>query len=314
MSAIEVWDVYNAIESCQMLPLGSQLSPERSTWDQTHETDFPILPTPRETSLQLRKTVENRVVTKPIHPVETTFKARERVDLVKRFDRTFHREDTALAKLTKLISPKLGIEYVDSSAKRLFELSIAIPAAVVSLPASLVLGFIQRCCDGHEMFYKSPRMLDAMTGEEFEMLKIRTMAPGNGLTHHSPQLGSVIKDNHPGIVGIGKLLRRFKMDELPQFLHVIMGEMRLIGNRALPRLVRDYLEEHLTEDEFKSWCKNYRPGVTGPHQALNPVQDRDENRYRPEMFYAEHASLDFDLYLIWRTVMKMFPGTNSRKG
>lgn len=109
----------------------------------------------------------------------------------------------------------------------------------------------------------------------------------------------------PACTSFGRFIRRQYLDELPQMLQVLTGRLSLVGTRVLPIAVYDGLAISWSPERFQRWRTMYASsplGLTGPHQILRRAGKEDARRYHRDMFYARHASLGFDLYLLWRTL------------
>lgn len=126
------------------------------------------------------------------------------------------------------------------------------------------------------------------------VMKIRSMVPNNvGTGRHIPACTS-----------FGRFIRQQYLDELPQLLQVLTGQLSLVGTRVLPVEVYEGLASSWSSERFERWRAMYAStplGLTGPHQILRRAGKEDARRYHRDMFYARHASLGFDLYLLWRT-------------
>jgi lipopolysaccharide/colanic/teichoic acid biosynthesis glycosyltransferase len=137
--------------------------------------------------------------------------------------------------------------WVASRARRLFECGVAGLALLGLLPVLVLCWFLVRCTSPGPVFFRQRRM--GRNGQEFELYKFRSMR------HDSHSSGpSLTAHNDLRITPLGALLRRYKLDELPQFWNVLKGDMSLVGPR--PKLPR-----------YELLCMPYRPGLTG-HATL----------------------------------------------
>jgi undecaprenyl-phosphate galactose phosphotransferase len=138
------------------------------------------------------------------------------------------------------------------------------------------------------------------------------MFSNNDPSYHQSHLESVIKEdkgykklaNDPRITGVGRLLRKFSVDELPQLLNVLKGDMSLVG----PRPCLPYEYQH-----FKEWHKlKYKviPGMTGLAQLI--ARNRDDVTFSDsvilDLYYADNQSLWLDLKILFRTIPVMVLG------
>lgn len=200
-----------------------------------------------------------------------------------------------------------GPAYLMSGRKRAFELSVALPSAIVATPAILIFGLIQKIYDGGSMFYKHQVL--SPDGSTFNLIKIRTMRDGNGLSDENLHLASLPKpEDDPRVFGLGSLLRRFELDELPQFWQVVAGRLSLIATRPITLVEKMYILRTWSEERKAKWLPDYEkrvPGLSGINQAFNPNKKRLDGRYRLDIFGVENASLGMDIYCIWRTILRM---------
>lgn len=189
--------------------------------------------------------------------------------------------------------------------KRIFDLIVAVKGVLILSPIFLICSFLAKKQSHGTIFYKAIRI--GKDEKPFFMLKFRTMisnadAIGLGLT--------TFDDDR--ITPIGAFLRRWKLDELPQLINVIRGEMSLIGPRPeSPKYV-----QHYTADQ--KHVLTVRPGITGPAQYANRDEaEKLKDHPDPEHFYItkllpekiaidldyiQNQNLFTDLYWLIRTV------------
>ena len=137
-----------------------------------------------------------------------------------------------------------------------------------------------------------PAAQSACTGREFDVLKLRTMV--DGAEHIGA--GLAVNANDARITRVGALLRRTSLDELPNLLNVLRGEMSLIGPRpTLPVQVEQYTERQRGRLAIK-------PGITGWAQVNGRASLPWAERIELDLYYIEHRSLALDLQILWRTV------------
>ncbi len=141
-------------------------------------------------------------------------------------------------------------------------------------------------------------------GHPFDVLKLRTMV--DGAEHQGA--GLAINENDPRITRVGALLRRTSLDELPNLVNVLRGEMSLIGPRpTLPVQVEQYTERQRGRLEL-------RPGITGWAQVNGRASLPWSQRIELDLYYVEHRSLALDLRILWRTVAMVLGGSGVYKG
>jgi lipopolysaccharide/colanic/teichoic acid biosynthesis glycosyltransferase len=139
-------------------------------------------------------------------------------------------------------------------------------------------------------------------GKQFDCLKFRTMDQDAEkkraeLEHLSEGPGLLFKlKEDPRITGVGKKLRRYSLDELPQLLNVLRGDMSLVGPRpALPSEVEQY-------DDWVSNRLSVKPGITGLWQVSGRTETSFADYVRYDLFYIQNWSLSLDLWILWRTL------------
>jgi lipopolysaccharide/colanic/teichoic acid biosynthesis glycosyltransferase len=141
-------------------------------------------------------------------------------------------------------------------------------------------------------------------GRPFDVLKLRTMV--DGAEHIGA--GLAIDADDPRVTRVGALLRRTSLDELPNLVNVLRGEMSLIGPRpTLPVQVEQYTERQRGRLAVK-------PGITGWAQVNGRASLPWAERIELDLHYIEHRSLGMDLRIIWRTVAMVLGGSGLYKG
>jgi lipopolysaccharide/colanic/teichoic acid biosynthesis glycosyltransferase len=136
-------------------------------------------------------------------------------------------------------------------------------------------------------------------GEEFELLKLRTMIVGA----ETRGAGLAVNKGDPRITRVGRLLRRLSLDELPQLWNVVRGEMSLIG----PRPTLAYQVERYTDRQRRRL--EVKPGITGWAQIHGRASLPWEERIELDVWYVEHRSPRVDLRILLRTPLALFGGT-----
>jgi lipopolysaccharide/colanic/teichoic acid biosynthesis glycosyltransferase len=141
-------------------------------------------------------------------------------------------------------------------------------------------------------------------GSPFDVLKLRTMV--DGAEHIGA--GLAINAEDPRITRVGALLRRTSLDELPNLLNVLRGEMSLIGPRpTIPAQVDQYTERQLRRLAVK-------PGITGWAQVNGRAALPWRERIELDLYYVEHRSLALDLQILLRTPAMVLGGSGLYKG
>jgi undecaprenyl phosphate N,N'-diacetylbacillosamine 1-phosphate transferase len=178
--------------------------------------------------------------------------------------------------------------------KRPLDLIVVLLIFIISMPVLLIASVGIKISSPGPVFFRQKRV--GLHGVEFEVLKLRTMSV-NPLRKVAQTYGS-----DPEVFPLGRLLRRLKIDELPQLLNVLYGEMSLVGPRPCLRQ---------TFDEMPEWARKrvmVRPGMTGMAQVNGNVALTWEERWRYDIHYVEHISFSLDLRLISRTLAVVIIG------
>lgn len=170
--------------------------------------------------------------------------------------------------------------------KRVLDLLVTIPLLVVLAPVMLLIALAIRQWMGAPVLFRQIR--PGYDARLFAILKFRTM------TNATNREGEPLSDAQR-LTPLGKLLRRTRLDELPQLLNIARGEMSLVGPRPL---LPEYLE-HYTPRQARR--HEVLPGVTGWAQIHGGNQMSWEQKFEYDVWYVEHVSLWLDLTILWRT-------------
>lgn len=178
--------------------------------------------------------------------------------------------------------------------KRLIDICIGLVALPFVLLIIVALGPIIYFTDRGPVFYNADRI--GKYGKHFRMFKLRSMyvnSPdlknADGSTYNS--------DNDPRVTPIGRFMRKTSLDEFPQFLNILIGNMSFIGPR--PKIGQiDY--DNLTDDKRKSY--SIKPGVTGYSQAFFRNSITNDEKYYYDAYYADNISFMMDVKIVLQTV------------
>lgn len=178
--------------------------------------------------------------------------------------------------------------------KRIFDIIVGLCALPFVLLLIIIIGPIIYFTDRGPIFYNGPRI--GLNGKVFKMCKFRSMrvnAPDLRTADGSTYNG----DDDPRVTKIGRFLRKTSLDEIPQFLNVLAGQMSFVGNRPdTPRMLDVYT------DEQKKWLLITKPGITGYSQAYYRNSTTCEEKIANDIYYAKNESFLFDLKIVFRTV------------
>jgi exopolysaccharide biosynthesis polyprenyl glycosylphosphotransferase len=201
------------------------------------------------------------------------------------------------------------INSLEVMIKRVIDCFVSGFLLFAALPMLAAIAMAVRLDSKGPIFYSSDRV--GKRGRIFSCYKFRTMVSNaeqlrSSLVHLNERDGILFKiKNDPRITKVGRFLRKYSLDELPQLWNVFVGDMSLVGPRpALPSEVRDYSPEHVRR-------MMVMPGITGLWQ----VQARDNPSFDAyidlDLQYVENASLWLDLKILARTVFVVLAGTGS---
>jgi lipopolysaccharide/colanic/teichoic acid biosynthesis glycosyltransferase len=151
--------------------------------------------------------------------------------------------------------------------------------------------------DSGPIFYRQRRV--GLNGNEFELLKLRTMEVGA----ETRGAGFAVEEGDPRITRVGRVLRRLSIDELPQLWNVVRGDMSLIG----PRPTLAYQVERYTPRQRRRL--DVKPGITGWAQIHGRARLPWDERIELDVWYVEHRSAWLDLKILARTPRALVAGT-----
>lgn len=185
--------------------------------------------------------------------------------------------------------------------KRLFDLVVSLMVLPFLLVIIIPVAILIKIEDKGPVFYNAPRLGKNM--KEFKMYKFRSMkvnAPDirneDGTTYNSA--------NDPRVTRVGRILRKTSIDELPQILNVILGNMSFVGPRPSPLGNKNiYPEEFFRKFEV-------RPGITGYNQAVCRNNSSMDERIKYDSLYVHNVSLKLDIKIILMTITTVLRSKN----
>jgi exopolysaccharide biosynthesis polyprenyl glycosylphosphotransferase len=192
----------------------------------------------------------------------------------------------------------------DWVVKRAFDVIVSVLTIVVGLPLWIAIAALIKATSSGPVFYADPRV--GLGEREFRLLKFRTMVADAALEQErlegaNEATGALFKiRNDPRVTSVGRTLRRFSLDEVPNVLNVLRGEMSLVGPRPLP--VRDY-------QKLAPWHRrrsNVLPGMTGLWQIAGRSNLPYDDLVRLDFYYLENWSLWLDITILVKTVPAVF--------
>jgi exopolysaccharide biosynthesis polyprenyl glycosylphosphotransferase len=200
---------------------------------------------------------------------------------------------------------RYGLTKTSWYVKRTFDVVATSLGLIVMAPLLGVIALAVRLSSPGPILFRQPRV--GRRGERFDMLKFRTMYDGAEedkaeLAAHNEARGLFKISNDPRVTPVGQLLRRTSLDELPQLVNVLRGEMSLVGPRPL-------IEEE--DRKIAGWHHRRRegtPGCTGVWQVLGPTRVSLDDMVKLDYLYRANWSLWLDLKILLRTAGHMFSG------
>jgi exopolysaccharide biosynthesis polyprenyl glycosylphosphotransferase len=185
--------------------------------------------------------------------------------------------------------------------KRAFDVTLSALMLVLLIPVYLVIALLVRCTSEGPVIFRQERV--GLHGVPFQILKFRTMCVA--AEADTPQ---VCLDNDPRITSVGRWLRKYRLDELPQFWNVLKGEMSIVG----PRPERRYFINQI-EQKAPYYCLIYkiRPGLTswGPIKVgYADTVEKMVRRLNYDVVYVENMSLGLDIKIIFHTIGVLLNG------
>lgn len=196
---------------------------------------------------------------------------------------------------------------MDEAIKRIFDVIVSAIGLIILSPLMLIIAYLIEKEDGGPVFYRGVRV--GRYGKPFRIYKFRTM-----VVDAEKLGGPSTADDDPRITRIGRVLRKYKLDELPQLINVLKGEMSLVGPRPEVKFYVDMLSE-----EERELILSVRPGITDWASLWNPDEgavlagsDDPEKTYmekiRPtkvklQLKYVKECSFWTDLKIIFLTIL-----------
>ncbi|MGI1803913.1 sugar transferase [Limosilactobacillus reuteri] len=204
------------------------------------------------------------------------------------------------SKAVLLDKDKIKSRFIYHGMKRFFDIVAAACGIVILSPLMIIIAGLIKAEDHGPIFYKQVRV--GKNGKTFKMYKFRSMFVNadkmlDKLKKQNDVDGPMFKiKDDPRVTKIGHFIRKHSLDELPQFLNVIKGDMSLVGPRPpLPSEVAEY-------SEYDKQRLLVIPGCTGLWQATERNEVGFNEMVQLDIQYIKRASFMFDLWIIWKTV------------
>jgi lipopolysaccharide/colanic/teichoic acid biosynthesis glycosyltransferase len=200
-----------------------------------------------------------------------------------------------------------GPQYVVKTA---MDLSLGLLAFLISLPIILITALFVKLEDKGPAFFTQTRV--GLNGKQFTIYKLRSMKVGAELEHAELQAtkasvnSNMFKDpNDPRVTKVGRIIRKYSIDELPQFLNVLKGDMSLVGPR--PPLLSEV--EQWQQHEVRRLL--VKPGITGPWQIGGRSLLTWEETVAIDLAYVENWTILTDIAIIFKTIAYIVNGNGA---
>ena len=213
-----------------------------------------------------------------------------------------------------VIVPKIAkkaskINYM--SVKRVFDLVISTIGLIILSPIFLILAIIVKLDSKGPVFFAHTRY--GKNGKKFKMYKFRTMYENaqDMINDFTPEQMKEWKENFklqddPRITKVGKFLRKTSLDELPQIVNIMKGDLSIIGPRPV---IEEELEKY---GENKEKFLSVTPGLTGYWQANGRSSTTYEQRMEMELYYIDNLSLKMDIKVFFKTILSVLKKEGAR--
>ena len=211
-------------------------------------------------------------------------------DIITRYARTTILDDMPFM---EVLNDRMTLE--QRFLKRCMDIVVSLLGLIILSPLMLGCGIAIKLCDGGPVFYRQDRVTD--NGRIFSIFKFRSMAPGVGNIHRSASV------NDDRITPVGRFLRKYRLDELPQLINILRGEMSLVGPR--PEMVNN-VQKYLGELPEFTYRNRMKAGLTGYAQSEGKYNTSPRDKLILDLMYIENYSLWLDIKLIIFTIRVFF--------
>ncbi|MGK0553064.1 sugar transferase [Macrococcus capreoli] len=175
--------------------------------------------------------------------------------------------------------------------KRIFDLSAATLGLIVVSPLVIGTAIVVKNKIGSPLLFTQTR--PGLHGKPFDVYKFRTM------TNETDENGKLLPDEKR-LTEVGKFLRKYSLDELPQLINVIKGDISLVGPRPLLMEYNDLYNDHQRRR------LDVKPGITGWAQVNGRNAISWEEKFDLDVWYVDHQSFMLDMYILYLTFIKVF--------
>ncbi|MCR5304317.1 MAG: exopolysaccharide biosynthesis polyprenyl glycosylphosphotransferase [Lachnospiraceae bacterium] len=209
-------------------------------------------------------------------------------DVIVKGSVSMHLFDTPVM-MTKEYSLTTGQKFL----KRVIDLTCAVLLLIISSPVMIIAAIAVKACDGGPVFYKQRRCTE--NRREFDIIKFRSM----GINAERDGVARLASKNDSRVTPVGKFIRRYRIDELPQLFNIIRGDMSFIGPRPeRPEIIDRYME---TMPEF-AFRMRVRAGLAGYAQVYGKYNTTPYDKLKLDLTYIENYSVWMDIKLMLLTL------------
>jgi UDP-GalNAc:undecaprenyl-phosphate GalNAc-1-phosphate transferase len=211
----------------------------------------------------------------------------------------------SLTHLAEGLLDDYAIHSIYKIVKRVIDLLVVIISLPIAIPAAIFTAILIKYSSPGPLIFRQTRV--GQRGAPFQMLKFRSM-------HQDSELGGAqfASKQDPRVTPVGQFIRKFRLDELPQFWNVLKGEMSLIGPR--PEQV-PFVNKFQQEIPFYGYRHLVKPGITGWAQVTQGYAADVEStmvKLEHDLYYVKHLSLSLDWLIIFKTIKTILTGFGAR--
>ncbi len=202
--------------------------------------------------------------------------------------------------------------------KRLIDIIASIILLVIFLIPSIIIAVLIKLESKGPIFADTPKRV-GKNGKLFKMFKFRSMiANAHDILRTNPDFKELLEEyktnsfklkNDPRVTKVGRFIRKHSLDEIPQLINVLKGEMSLVGPRAYyPDELRDQQEKFPQAKRYVKEMLSVKPGVTGVWQVSGRSEINFDKRIQMDAEYAKRKSIWYDIIIILKTPYAMIAG------
>jgi len=199
--------------------------------------------------------------------------------------------------------------------KRLLDVIASLAGLIVLFPLLVLVAIAIKLDSSGPIFADTP-MRAGKNGKLFKLYKFRSMVKNaQEVLEKNPKLMDEYKRNSykifndPRVTNIGKFIRRFSIDEFPQFLNILKGEMSLVGPRAYyPYELEEQQERYPASRKYVKVILSGKPGLTGLWQVTGRSQINFDKRVKMDAKYVKKRSIPYDFWIILKTIPAVLSG------